>query len=528
MSKPFAKFAPLMLIAAGAIAPALTACNDDDEPLDNIDWGYTTENTGSSTAITAFNLKANTKVLASLDSVFFTIDLAQSRIFNADSLPLGTDVSRLLVNIGANGTSKITLKYTDTKGEAKEVEYVSTSTADSINFLSDVKIIVKSLNDLYEQTYDVKVNVHKMKPDSLTWGNVEYSTLPAANGAIPSAQATVERGDKVYCFTQSGATYTMAATPDPALAPDAWQKQQVEFGFTPDLTSMAATPDAFYVLASDGTLHTSADGLTWTATSQTWHHIYGAFGNSVIGCSLGTDGVYRQTSYPQLDGFSESALPAAFPVDGTSVLHLFANEWSEQPQGVMVGGRLSDGTMSPSAWGFDGQQWVRFGNLPKNIALEGVALFPYFTFKTNTKNWKVTTYTSLFAMGGRSADGKVNRNIYISRDLGMNWHLADTLMQLPEAQPALAFATPIVFNSTLGSRAAASSYSGWHPVALHSLPAWLMVEPMQSPISRAVTPITTWECPYIYLYGGYTEGATQLSNTVWRGVVNRLSFKPLQ
>jgi hypothetical protein len=47
------------------------------------------------------------------------------------------------------------------------------------------------------------------------------------------------------------------------------------------------------------------------------------------------------------------------------------------------------------------------------------------------------------------------------------------------------------------------------------------------PASRATAPITQWEVPYIYLFGGYdSEG--YLYNSVWRGVINRLSFKPLQ
>ncbi|MDE6288980.1 MAG: hypothetical protein K2M00_09380, partial [Muribaculaceae bacterium] len=40
-------------------------------------------------------------------------------------------------------------------------------------------------------------------------------------------------------------------------------------------------------------------------------------------------------------------------------------------------------------------------------------------------------------------------------------------------------------------------------------------------------PSETWECPYIYLFGGINaEGNT--SNNVWRGVINRLKFKPVE
>ena len=38
--------------------------------------------------------------------------------------------------------------------------------------------------------------------------------------------------------------------------------------------------------------------------------------------------------------------------------------------------------------------------------------------------------------------------------------------------------------------------------------------------------IINWDCPYIYLYGGLDAQGT-LHNSVWRGVINRLTFVPI-
>ena len=38
--------------------------------------------------------------------------------------------------------------------------------------------------------------------------------------------------------------------------------------------------------------------------------------------------------------------------------------------------------------------------------------------------------------------------------------------------------------------------------------------------------IITWECPYIYLIGGYGPDG-KLYDTIWRGVLNRLTFTPI-
>ncbi|MDE5840878.1 MAG: hypothetical protein K2H49_08160, partial [Muribaculaceae bacterium] len=47
----------------------------------------------SSVAVTAFSLKPKSGSKVKLDSVFFSIDLNKGVIFNADSLPVGTDVT---------------------------------------------------------------------------------------------------------------------------------------------------------------------------------------------------------------------------------------------------------------------------------------------------------------------------------------------------------------------------------------------------------------------------------------------------
>lgn len=63
-------------------------------------------------------------------------------------------------------------------------------------------------------------------------------------------------------------------------------------------------------------------------------------------------------------------------------------------------------------------------------------------------------------------------------------------------------------------------------MAGRKLPPYYMIAPA-SPASRAVKPIESWDCPYIYLFGG-TDLTGTLNDSVWRGVLNRLTFKPLQ
>ncbi|MDE6817778.1 MAG: hypothetical protein K2J09_01250, partial [Muribaculaceae bacterium] len=45
--------------------------------------------------------------------------------------------------------------------------------------------------------------------------------------------------------------------------------------------------------------------------------------------------------------------------------------------------------------------------------------------------------------------------------------------------------------------------------------------------SRAVRPINEWDAPYLMIMGGYDANDRLLSQG-WVGVINRLTFKPLQ
>lgn len=517
MTKRFIKYA----FVAFAMATGFASCNDksSDEPAS--DTGMTPETLHSSTAITSFKLKDNSKVLANLSGVFFTIDLNKAQVFNADSLPYGTDVRKLLMNIGTPGENKVELTYTHADSlKTTTIEY-TTSSLDSVNFTMPVTMKITSVNETYTREYSIKVNVHKVKSDSLTWGGMEYSSLPGADGQMASS-VTVKKGNRLYCYTLSGNKYRRADAAADLEKDEArnWNTVEIaDFGFTPNLPTMTTTDDKFFVLSTDGKLYVSTNGLQWTSTGETWTHIYGAYTDYILGVKL-ENNQYKHVAYPAPQGFLTMPVEGACPISGTSRLMTFTNEWSELPLAVFVGGRSSDGSLSGAAWGYDGESWAALGNLPKGVAYEGVTLLPYFTTKTNTATWTSTQIPTLFAICGRNSDGYLSRKLYISRDQGMNWHEADELMQLPADMPAFASAQGFTCIQYLDANSVDPA-GVWSPVAIKDLPAWWL------PQSRAVAPIESWKCPYIYIFGG-EDAFGKPRNQVWRGVVNRLTFKPLQ
>ena len=93
----------------------------------------------------------------------FVIDQNRRLIYNVDSLPVGTDVSRVVVNITSDSNYIIIVNQ---KESNKDSLWVST---DSINFENPIQMKVLALNNTLGHSYTTQINVHKQVPDSLTW-----------------------------------------------------------------------------------------------------------------------------------------------------------------------------------------------------------------------------------------------------------------------------------------------------------------------------------------------------------------------
>lgn len=499
------------LIPVLAISSALffAACNESEA-----DYDY---QLASSVQVTGFSLSDDQNVLDSLENVFFSIDLVEGKIYNADSLPFGTNVSRLIPVISAPSTASMVQLEFPRPGMTDSIVNYLTNSTDSIDFSNGpVKLRVKSQSGLVEQVYEVKVNVHTVKSDTLAWYAVESAPLPTSM-EHPDAQRAVYLRGTYYCLTAKGSEYCLATTDNPA--DPRWQTKAVTFGFEPQVETLRATDDALYILDKDGNLYSSADFATWTSTGQTWHSAYGAYGNQLLGCKQ-ESGKWLIASYP--DGKTWD-MPENFPISGASEPATYTPTMGLAPQLVMTGGRTAQGTTLAGSWAFDGQSWVYVTLQSMPYALEGMAMVPYSIFETSTSNWVPTEVPALLAFGGRDANGSINPLVLYSLDWGMSWHKAPTLMQMPESLPKVWGASAFVYSTEMSD---ADSRAGlWSQVAhrgLYPQCAW----PWELRASRVSKPVTEWECPAIYMLGGHNYfGETQ--TTMWRGVILRYTFKPL-
>lgn len=488
---------------------AMVSCNSSDTEE------YEEYVLPSDVAITSFTISANDDLLENLDSVYFTIDLENRRIFNADSLPKGTDVSRLVVNITYPLVQSIKLKVTGGKVmEDEEIDYYQQST-DSIDFTGNVALELVSADGSTTATYDIKVNVHQMDPDSLYWNSTSRRDLPALNS--PLAQKTVMMADKLFCLIKEASQYVISSTSD--IENDDWTTEVLQLPFTPVVNSFTSTDDALYLLSDSNELYKSADGINWASTGKQFESLICGYEEYLLGVVL--DGSkYVCDMYPRRDGFLPFEAESDFPVYGTSNAIRIENVWSVTPQYIVLGGIDASGRKTGACWGFDGSTWGKISNrcMP---AVSGATIVSYTTY-TVKDNWKTDEYVTWLAFGGRESDDSMRDSVYISYDNGMNWMKGGDLIQLPEYIPAFDNAQAFVISHHLTARTSSGTGSAWTSYPSRRLPAWYhIVKPAST---RGIE--YEWDCPYIYLFGGEDANGV-LSNSIWKGVINRLSFKPI-
>ena len=151
-----------------AAAFMITSCLDDNE----VETEYSSESSITSFAIkdkieTQYTEKVNgkdTTLTFTVDGTKypFAIDQGTRHIYNVDSLPVGTDISKVVVSIKSDGIGIFIV------AEDKDSLWNDT---DSLNFEKPVQFKVMAMSGVYGPIYKAEINVHKQVPDSLQWSH---------------------------------------------------------------------------------------------------------------------------------------------------------------------------------------------------------------------------------------------------------------------------------------------------------------------------------------------------------------------
>jgi len=488
---------------------ALAACNSDEEEKD----ADTLFAPPTDVAVNAFSLTSNAKVLKGLDSVYFSIDLNKAVIYNADSLPKGTDVSKLVPKISYSQyiTSAI-IEMTGGEVRSGSVDY-RRQPGDSIDFTGRVVLTLTSSSG-NSRSYELKVNVHEMEPDSLFWDRTAVAKLPSRLPS-PRAQRTVQTPSQVLTMLEEAdGSFTLASTTNPET--DGWQHAELSLPFVPRIRTFTATDDALYMLDTRGTLYSSTDGRAWSSTGHVWTNILGSYAGSLMGLRSTGSG-YSITSlsalYPDVP---LTGTLADFPIEDFTNLYSYRSKWMQAPVAVLAGGVTSAGSISDRVYGFDGNSWALLsqGQIP---ALRGATLIPYYSYVKQSGAWVYNEYSTLLMAGGLDADGAFSTALYLSYNNGVTFAKGSSLMSLPSYIPGVWQADNAVLTTAMKDEMVPR---GWTQMPSSQLAPWYRVS------TEMQGSTVHWECPYIYLFGG-CDANGMLYDTVWRGVINRLTFTPI-
>lgn len=487
------------IAAAFILMGALSSCNKDSDK--------TEYNPTVNLAVTSFSLKADSKN-PGLDSAYFSIDLEHGVIFNADSLRKGTKIDKVVADITfSSEVSEAVIEMSGGTTRQGEIDYRKNPT-DSIDFTGDVLLRVKADDGKIGMTYRLKVNVHNVDTDVLYWDETASATLPSRLGS-PRNQKTIKHGDTtVSLIEESDGTYTIATSDN--LVEYVWDKHEVTFPFTPNVRTLTATDNKLWILDTAGQLYSSpTDNLSWDQTGETWITIIGSYVNTVTGLRA-ENGDIHFAQYP-LTNLNDHVIPSDFPVSGSSNFVTLTNKWTSSPVAFFTGGRCADGTLSDATWAFDGAEWVKIGEggMPP---LEGSSVIPYYNYRPAASGKTMIEYEVWMLVGGRMTDGTFNRNVYVSYDNGVNWSMGAASLQLPATIPAMTGCDNIVADREMSANLS---------------DAWTRVVNRPRRISYDLDgSIIRWGCPYIYLFGGESPDGN-LYDTIWQGVLTRLTFTPV-
>lgn len=219
------KFLPILLVGLLVMTSITTSCLDND--IEQVT--YSSETSITSFSLGTLHVKRVGKDSNGEDSTYtdtismadypFTINQAMRTIENKDSLPVGTDISRVLTKITAD-TDYILYGKIDSEGaEAKDTLWTS---SDSINFsfapTEGLSFKVLAYSGVMGKAYRIKINVHNQEPDSLQWTKEPMGT--EFNSGTLIKQKAIYTNNKIYVFgiTPSGkhvAEYTSVSNGTP-------------------------------------------------------------------------------------------------------------------------------------------------------------------------------------------------------------------------------------------------------------------------------------------------------------------------
>ena len=418
----------------------------------------------SNCLISSFSLQSDSVPL--LENVKFTIDQINGLIYNKDSMPYGTEINwKVICNIKPEvGFSAIEVFQAATGDSA------TWNSTDSLDFRDYVRFDVFSPDEKSTKRYYAQLNIHQQIPDSMAWSWFSGRLL----GKAIQEQKVIEQDNYFWMYVRSSIGYELYRTP--VVDKRTWTPVPLTgiTGKTLLLAQITEYEGIYYMPASDGTLFYSANKTDWKImeTAPAIKTIMGVINSSEVVktssvlAAIIQEGntLYFAAMYADNKWERGVAVPEDFPVSG------FGNttyETSFYWHLVIAAGKDQTGRLSNAVWEtMNGLNWVCSTDERKTII--------------NKREGVMVTYydDKMFLIGGINASNTAESEIFYSKDRGITWALADSLMYFPESFRARGYASVIVDKDN-----------------------------------------------FLHLFGGKENNSANMLDELWSGRINRLGFK---
>lgn len=189
----------------------------------------------------------------------FTIDQLNGKIYNQDSLPVGSDtiINKILI------TDLTTLGLTTIRNHADTADSLF-NTADSVNLVGTMekpfKFKVWAPNGIVTKNYEIEVRVHQQQPDSLNW------EMPLAINYAPSIQGkqkSIIFNNQIFVYSEGQPVYITSLSDGKN-----WSPTTVKGLPNTSLSSLVVFTNKLYATVAGSTkAYTSTDGINWSESA---------------------------------------------------------------------------------------------------------------------------------------------------------------------------------------------------------------------------------------------------------------------
>ena len=203
----------------------------------------------------------NTNVTFSAVDYEMTINQRTNNIENRDSLPYGSQLSRVIATIHFDGS---TLAYRE---KGSNSEWTSYNATDSLDLTKPLELFLTSNDNQSSRIYTLKVNVHQQEGDSLFWKQCDNNVAKLTD--MTDMKAFVLK-DKLFVLGQKASGITLAERSSTETEGEWTETPVTDLPATTDIQTLRQYEDMLYLSTNDGNIFSSADAKGWRQEGSTY------------------------------------------------------------------------------------------------------------------------------------------------------------------------------------------------------------------------------------------------------------------